>query len=143
VARSRQAEPILAVGAVVVDPAGRVLLVLRGRAPGAGTWSLPGGRVEPGESLAAAALREVREETGLAARVIGDLGVVAVAREGYAYAIHEHLLEPLDPGATPHAGDDADAVRWALPEELESLGVAASAREVVLRGLRLASRQPA
>src|SRR2546430_16924216 len=52
-------------GAVVKDQAGRLLLVRRGREPGRGRWSLPGGRVEPGETAAEAAVREVREETGL------------------------------------------------------------------------------
>ena len=53
------------VGAVVVDAAGRLLLIRRGHAPSAGLWSVPGGRVEAGESLTEAVVREVREETGL------------------------------------------------------------------------------
>jgi 8-oxo-dGTP diphosphatase len=59
------ARPTVAVGAFVFDEAGRVLLVQRGRPPGEGLWTVPGGRVELGESLAAAVVREVREETGL------------------------------------------------------------------------------
>ena len=50
---------------VIVDDDGRVLLVKRGRAPQRGRWSVPGGRVEPGESFEAAAAREALEETGL------------------------------------------------------------------------------
>jgi ADP-ribose pyrophosphatase YjhB (NUDIX family) len=53
------------VGGVITDDDGRLLLVQRARPPAAGTWSLPGGRVERGEDDAAAVIREVREETGL------------------------------------------------------------------------------
>jgi ADP-ribose pyrophosphatase YjhB (NUDIX family) len=139
VADGPQAEPdasaaTLAVGAVVVDERGRVLLVRRAKPPGAGTWTLPGGRVEPGESLEAAAVREVHEETGVAARVVCGLGAVTIAREGFAYVIHEHLLVPVSDGA-PRAGDDAADVRWAAREELAGLGVRGDAVEVIDRGL--------
>jgi len=64
------------VGALIRDDAGRLLLVRRGRAPSAGTWSLPGGRVEPGETTYAAVVREVLEETALVVvpeRVVGEV----------------------------------------------------------------------
>src|SRR5579859_6567815 len=103
--------PTVAVGAVVVDREGRVLLVQRGRPPGVGTWTLPGGRVEAGESLEEAVVREVREEASLEARVCCALQTVTVEREGFSYAIHEHLIEPLS--STPlRAGDDAADLRW-------------------------------
>jgi ADP-ribose pyrophosphatase YjhB (NUDIX family) len=127
--------PAVAVGAVVVDAAGRVLLVRRARPPSVGAWTLPGGRVEPGESLEAAVVREVREETALETRVICALGVVDVAREGYAYAIHEHLLAPLDPTAPAVAGDDAAEVRWVARGELAAFGVRADAVAVIEQGL--------
>jgi ADP-ribose pyrophosphatase YjhB (NUDIX family) len=131
-----QAEPVLAVGAVVVDGAGRVLLVRRGRPPSVGAWTLPGGRVEPGESFEAAVVREVREETGVEAYAVCPLEVVTVAREGFAYAIHEHLLA-LPPGAAPppRAGDDAMDARWVEHAELSGLGVSTDAVAVVDRGL--------
>ncbi len=53
------------VGAIITDPAGRLLLIKRGHEPEAGRWSVPGGRIEPGESDEQALVREVREETGL------------------------------------------------------------------------------
>ena len=125
----------MAVGAVVLDGAARVLLVRRGRPPGKGDWTLPGGRVEAGEALEDAAIREVREETGVATRRVCGLGVVAIAREGFSYAIHEHLLVPLDGSPQPTAGDDADDACWASRNALAALGVSAEAVAVVDRGL--------
>ena len=65
-----------AVGAVVHDEQGRLLLVLRGREPAAGVWSIPGGKVEPGEARESAVEREVLEETGLVVEVGPVLEVV-------------------------------------------------------------------
>jgi len=99
------------VGAVVRAEPGRLLLVLRGRAPAAGTWSLPGGRVEPGESDAEAVRREVAEETGLDVAP-GPL-VGSVERDGpgdVIYEIHDYACTVT--GGTLAAGDDAADVRW-------------------------------
>jgi mutator protein MutT len=57
--------PIVAVGIILLDDDDRLLLIQRARPPAAGKWSVPGGKVELGESLEEAALRELREETGL------------------------------------------------------------------------------
>ena len=125
-----------AVGAVVVDRLARVLLVRRARPPNQGAWTLPGGRIERGESHEGAIIREVLEETGLAARVLCPLGVVPIAGEGFAYEIHEHLLVPAHDGdAALVAVDDAAEARWARREELAELGVAQEAVEVIDRGL--------
>ncbi|MGD0677635.1 MAG: NUDIX domain-containing protein [Polyangiaceae bacterium] len=138
-----KAPAVLAVGAVVLDADERVLLVRRGRPPSEGTWTLPGGRVEPGESLEAAIVRELREETSLETRVICALSTVAIAREGFTYVIHEHLLAAQTNDA-PRPGDDAADVRWARRGELARLGVAEDAMAVVDAGLAEArSRQSA
>src|SRR5579884_2311471 len=130
-----------AVGAVMVDGTGRVLLVRRGRPPMAGAWTLPGGRVEPGESFEAAVVRELREETALEARVVCPLGTVMIAREGFVYRIHEHLAVPVGAGgpggaggaggATLRPGDDAADARWARRDELAGLGVLDDAMAVI------------
>jgi ADP-ribose pyrophosphatase YjhB (NUDIX family) len=140
VAHLPQAEPeqIVAVGAVVIDRAARILLVRRARPPTVGAWTLPGGHVESGEALEAAILREVHEETALAARLVCPLGVAAVAREGFAYAIHEFLLVPVDDGAGPIAllaGDDAAEARWVGRRQLDGLSVLPDVIEVIDRGL--------
>ena len=67
--------PRVGIGALLVSPAGRVLVGVRRSVAGAGTWALPGGHLELGESLAAAAARETEEETGLA---VGGWAAVAV-----------------------------------------------------------------
>jgi 8-oxo-dGTP diphosphatase len=110
------------VGAVVKDAQGRLLLIKRGHEPGAGLWSLPGGRIEPGETDAEALVREMREETGLAVepgRLIGS-----VQRPGP----HSDVFDIRDyaatvTGGTLRAGDDAAEVRWVAPSELESLPI--------------------
>ncbi|HEV8652108.1 MAG TPA: NUDIX hydrolase [Actinomycetes bacterium] len=111
--------PAVAVGLVARDPGGRLLLVRRGNPPAQGAWSLPGGRVEAGETLAVAAARELREETGLTARIGEVAGVVERIGEGYHYVIVD-LWAELD-GAEPVAGDDAVAARLVDQAELPRL----------------------
>jgi mutator protein MutT len=127
----------LAVGAVVLDDKGRVLLIQRGRPPAAGTWTLPGGHVEAGEGLETAVLRELREETGLKVRVICPLGPVDLEREGKRYRIHEYLCAALGE-ATPRAGDDAARVQWVARNELGGYGVLQDALDVIDRAFAAA-----
>ena len=102
--------PTVCVGAVAVD-AERLLLVRRGRAPGAGLWSVPGGRVEPGETVAEAVVRELAEETGLEA-VCGELlGWVERIDDDHHFVILDFVAEVLEPEPLV-AGDDAVEVRW-------------------------------
>jgi ADP-ribose pyrophosphatase len=111
---------IKCVGAIVLDDAGRLLLVRRGRPPDAGRWSLPGGRVEPGESDAEAVVREVREETGLIVTVGALAGTVhRPAPGGGVYEINDYLATAVGGGLAP--GDDAADVRWCRPDELRRL----------------------
>ncbi|KAA0236502.1 MAG: hypothetical protein JJLCMIEE_00295 [Acidimicrobiales bacterium] len=102
--------PELCVGAVVVDD-DSLLLVRRGEGPGAGEWSVPGGRVECGESLAEAVVRELREETGLEG-VCGELiGWVERIDESHHFVILDFEVTLLDT-RDPAAGDDAAEACW-------------------------------
>jgi mutator protein MutT len=109
--------PVECAGAVVRDEAGRLLLVRRGREPAAGLWSLPGGRVEPGETAAEAAAREVKEETGLAVE-IGAVLITAVIWDG-GYRVQDFAATVV--GGELQAGDDAADVRWVDVTDLASM----------------------
>ena len=92
--------PEVCVGGVVVHD-GRLLLVRRGRGAGIGLWSVPGGRVEWGEPLADAVVREVAEETGLAVVPAGWLGWVERIDAAHHFVIHDFLARLVDgPGRT-------------------------------------------
>ena len=117
------ATPEVAVGAVAVhDDA--ILLIRRGRGPSKGDWSVPGGRVEPGETVYEAVVRETYEETGL--EVVVDRFLGWVERIGpaddstpdYHFVILDFAVTVLDPLQTPVAGDDAVDVMWVPFTEL-------------------------
>ncbi len=111
------------VGGIVRDGDGRFLLVRRGRPPSEGLWSIPGGRVEPGEDDAAAVARELREETGLDVHVGPLTGVVErPGPGGVTYEIYDYAATVA--GGTLRAGDDASEVRWVSPEALRKLPTA-------------------
>jgi 8-oxo-dGTP diphosphatase len=101
------------VGAVVLDGAGRLLLIRRGHAPSTGLWSVPGGRVEAGETLEEAVVREVLEETGLAVRPGPVAGRLTIPGDGVVYAETDFVCTLIDPAAQPVAGDDADDALFA------------------------------
>jgi 8-oxo-dGTP diphosphatase len=108
------------VGAVISDKAGRLLMIRRRNEPGAGLWSLPGGRIEAGESDEQAVVREIREETGLSVTVGALLG--AVERPGLRGAvidIRDYLA--VVTGGTLRAGDDAADARWVTPGEMHDM----------------------
>lgn len=112
--------PILAASAVILDQDGRLLLVRRGRPPGRGLWSVPGGKVEPAESLEEAAAREVLEETGLVVTVGPELWMVTIPTgDGREYEIHDFAATVVS--GDLRAGDDADEAAWFRPEEIEHL----------------------
>jgi len=105
----------------VHDDEGRLLVVRRGRPPGAGLWSVPGGRVEPAETDVQAVRREALEETGL--HVTVGMRVGTVQRPGPAgevYDIRDYACS-LAVATTPVAGEDAAEVRWASRRELRRL----------------------
>jgi ADP-ribose pyrophosphatase YjhB (NUDIX family) len=108
------------VGAVIKDAAGRLLLIRRGHEPGAGLWSLPGGRIEPGETDQQAVAREILEETGLrvaCGRLVGTAELPGL--DGAVADVRDYLATVT--GGELAAGDDADDVRWATAADLTRL----------------------
>lgn len=120
----------VAVGAIVIVD-GHLLLIERGRPPAVGEWSVPGGRVEPGETLAAAVEREVREETGLHVGAGAFIGWVERISPDFHFVIMDFLAEPVEPirpGVglpTLRAGDDAAGAAWVPLPDLDSTNVVA------------------
>jgi 8-oxo-dGTP diphosphatase len=111
------------VGALVYDDQHRLLVVRRANDPGRGLWSLPGGRVEPGEDDPTAVAREVAEETGLEVEVGRFVG--EVERDGpndQLYVIRDYQAEPV--GGVLTAGDDASDARFVNRDEFDNLPTA-------------------
>ena len=103
---------------------GELLMIRRGHGPAAGSWSVPGGRVEFGEMLAEAVVREMLEETGLEC-VCGPF-IGYVERFGdepapYHYVIMDFAVTVLDPEQPPVAGDDAAEAMWVPFEDVSDL----------------------
>ena len=114
------ASPAPAAGVVCLREA-EVLLIRRGTAPRLGEWSLPGGRVEFGEALEAAALRELREETGVEAEILGLLAVVngVFPEIGRHYVLIDYLARWVS--GEPRGGDDAAEARFFPVDEAIAL----------------------
>ena len=129
--------PLVGVGAVIIER-GRVLLVKRGHPPLAGEWSIPGGALEVGETLRAAVVREVREETGVAVEPRDLLGVydrVLRDKEGrtvYHYVLIDFLCRRLD--GEPRAAGDADEARWFGKQEIGKLSLHPETQDVIRKG---------
>lgn len=123
--------PIACAGAIVHDQTGRLLLIQRANPPGRGLWSLPGGRVEPGESDENAAVREVAEETGLLVRPLRLAGRATIpGPSDTVYEIADYLCELLDDATLTPSSDAADA-RWVTALEYSRLPVVAGLTEVL------------
>ena len=127
--------PRVGVGAVVLDgPC--VLLARRGRPPGQGKWSIPGGLVHLGERIEDALVREIEEESGLRVRVVGLCGVIdRVVREGdavrYHYVIIDYVAESV--GGHLRAGSDAAEVRWVDMDDLGQYNTTDGLADMVTR----------
>jgi ADP-ribose pyrophosphatase YjhB (NUDIX family) len=121
------------VGAVINDAAGRLLLIRRGHEPGAGLWSLPGGRIEPGETDEQAVAREILEETGLrvaCGRLVGTAELPGLG--GAVVDVRDYLATVT--GGELAAGDDAADVRWVTAADLTRLPLTNGLAEFLAAG---------
>lgn len=129
--------PLIGVGAIIVED-DRIVLVKRGHAPLLGEWSVPGGLLEVGETVRAAAVREALEETGLTVEARELLGVFdRVIRDDdgkvlYHYVLIDFFCRRVS-GQLQAAGDAADA-RWVTQEQIEHMALPRETAEVIHLG---------
>jgi ADP-ribose pyrophosphatase YjhB (NUDIX family) len=131
--------PVIGVGAIIFDAAGRVLLIERGKPPAAGQWSVPGGKLERGEPLAQGVAREVREETGLVVEVGAFACVVERIAADYHFVILDYFARVI--GGELCAGSDARAARFVDRDELASLPLTEGLGEILARARERQSRE--
>ena len=127
-------KPVLAVSVFARNPRGEILLVKRGRAPALHKWAFPGGRVEPGESLDAAAARELAEETGLFAEKLAFLRELDLpSRDAQGRLVSHFVLSVFKAVAEgePVAGDDAAHAGWYGVADALALDLTDSVREFI------------
>ncbi len=139
--------PVVAVG-IVVWWQGRVLLIQRGKEPRLGEWSIPGGAQKLGESLRQAALRELREETGLtvpdgaALHLVDALDSIIRDEQGrieYQYTLIDFTIR-IDDGSAATAASDIAALQWADPDALEPFSLWSETRRIIAAAKRIMER---
>ena len=132
--RRYPARPIVGVGAVVLN-GDRVLMIQRGNPPQQGSWSLPGGAQELGETIREAARREVREETGLEIEILGLIDVVDSVRLDAHKKIQYHYtlidVAGYTTGGTLMAGGDAQDCRWFTQPEIDSMSIWSETKRII------------
>jgi 8-oxo-dGTP diphosphatase len=139
--REYPSRPVVAVG-VAVCHEGRVLIVRRGRPPGVGTWTVPGGGVDLGERMEEAAIREVREECGIEIEVGEVVGILDhIVRDDderirFHYAIVDFGAEYVGGVLSPN--EELMGATWVTPDQLDAYGVADRAQQALLKALELA-----
>lgn len=121
----------------------RILLALRDRTPNEGTWAMPGGMVEVGETLEQAAIREVREETAL---IVSDLAFIRnheIIMRDVADKVEIHYVLAMfaakNVSGAAIAGDDAADVRWFALDELQTVPLTGNTLQFAEESLRLLS----
>jgi 8-oxo-dGTP diphosphatase len=131
--------PIIGVGALILKR-DRILMAQRGKEPLKGWWSLPGGALETGESLADGVRREVREETGLDILPLGVLEIFerimrdASGAPEYHYVLIDYMCRII--GGTLAPGDDVCAVEWVRRRDLPQLEITEGTLEVIEKAFR-------
>jgi len=142
--RQYPSRPYVGVG-VVIFRGEEVLLAQRGKWPRRGTWSIPGGAQELGETVHEAGRREIREETGLEIDIIGLIDVVdAITHDDDGEVLFHYTLVDLVAewrSGEAQALDDVAGVRWVTIGALDDYELRSSTRDVILRGWELREKR--
>ena len=123
--------PLVAVGAVIFNNEGKVLLVKRKHPPNKGSWAIPGGKVKYGETLEEAIKREMKEETNLDIKVEEPLAIVEIIKEGFHYIIIDFICEVK--GGELKAGSDAEEAKFFSIEEIKKINTSPTTVEMLIR----------
>jgi 8-oxo-dGTP diphosphatase len=132
--------PVVGVGGVVIED-GHAVLIRRGSPPLQGEWSIPGGTLEVGETIAEGVRRELREETGLDVRVLELIEVFerifpnADGRAQYHFVILDYLCEAIS--GTPQAGGDVTDVARVREEDLAKYSLTPAATRVLKKAFAM------
>ena len=126
--------PTLGVGGIVFNKQKQILLIQRNQPPAMGFWSIPGGKLEAGESLIEACQREIKEETGLDTEVKNIVAVVERRVEGFHYVIIDYLaLLVNEENVQPIAQSDVSEAIWVSLEHLDDYALVVGLAEIILR----------
>jgi mutator protein MutT len=126
--------PAIGVSGIVFNHRGEVLLIQRNQPPAAGLWSIPGGKLEPGESLVEACHREVKEETGLKVEVTAIVAVVERQSEGFHYVIIDYLaLLKNQETQVPSAQSDVSDAKWVGLDQVCDYALVEGLEEIIMR----------
>jgi 8-oxo-dGTP diphosphatase len=131
--------PVIGVSAIVFDDAGRVLVVQRAKPPSEGLWSVPGGKLERGETIAEGIAREVKEETGLEIVVGARIEVLERISPTHHYVIHAHIARLVGGLLTP--SDEVRDARWVTDDELAALPTTEGLADVIATARRIGQGQ--
>lgn len=134
--------PLIGVGAVVFGAADEILLIKRGKAPHYGRWMVPGGTLEWGETLEDAALREVREETGIDIEIetfVEIIEAITPGPDGFHYVIMDYAARAVSGSLA--AGSDALEARWAPLDALDRYDLTPELLRVIEKARRATGRR--
>jgi 8-oxo-dGTP diphosphatase len=135
--------PLIGVGAVVFGDEDRILLIKRGKAPHYGRWMVPGGTLEWGETLEEAAIREVREETGIEIEIetfVELIEAITPGEDGFHFVIMDYAARAVS-GVLAADSDALDAV-WASLESLDTFDLTPELLRVIDKARRATRRHP-
>lgn len=134
--------PSIGVGGIIFNNRRQVLLIQRDQPPASGFWSIPGGKLEPGESLVEACQREIKEETGLDVEATTIVAVVERRIEGYHYVIIDYLALLTNREVTePIAQSDAAEAKWVSFDHISNYALVEGLEEIIIRTYALYTNQ--